>query len=162
MLVHDHAHVGLCVLQHSNRVVELCGVRNKDRLSQQLGKTECLRVVQIWHQVFSMKDANDVIQDSLVDRETCIARRFDDLKDFGHWSGDIQGGDLRPGHHDILHLALGEFQHPFEHFDVVFPISGRDQRSKLPMACNVGRRSLGVLNMFVKNSGDLDSQSSGG
>src|ERR1051325_5337037 len=71
--------------------------------------------MQIRHQIFTMKDADDVVQNALVHGETRIPGAFDNQKNLIEGRTDFQRSNFHARHHDVFNLALGKLEDAFEH-----------------------------------------------
>ena len=67
----------LGILKQADSIVQPRGIRNENRLSQKLCQAECLRVMQIRHQVLTVQNADNIVEIATIDRESRVARAFD-------------------------------------------------------------------------------------
>ncbi len=62
-----------------------------------------------------MQDADDLVDIVLVDGHACMLGRTDLVDDFGDIIIDVDAGDLRPGHHDVIYGDFLEVQYAEHH-----------------------------------------------
>src|SRR5882762_1406082 len=72
MFVNDEAEVDFGFLHLAQDVLESCSIRHIERRLEDMFQTKCFRSQQIWHNIFAVDNADDVVQGSSINRKSRV------------------------------------------------------------------------------------------
>src|SRR5207244_1875924 len=135
-----------------------CRIRNEDRLSKQFPQAECLRVMQIRHQVLTVQNADNIVENATIDRKSRVARAFDHSDDFLKERAGVDGRHFHARHHDSTDLAFQKFPQALQQTCRIVTLRRLVWRTGMrtyPRIKSPGVRRLGIAPELTQKFSDL-------